>query len=97
MTDTGKGWTPSPREQRLLWWLQMLLRFVVGGGGIVWELLVDSGRNPLVLLTCAVLASSLDVFKFVKQVLQQARSERAELEAMLDEERRLDHGDARSR
>lgn len=66
-------WKPSRPEQRLLWWLQMLLRFAVGGGGLVWELLVDRLRNPVALLVFGTLATSTDVFGFARQLIRQAR------------------------
>jgi hypothetical protein len=39
MSDRDREeWTPSKREQQLSWWLPRLMRYGVGGGGIVWAI-----------------------------------------------------------
>ncbi len=74
------GWKPSRYEQRVLWWLQLLMRYGVGGGGLVWETLIDRLRNPFALLVFGALATSMDVFKYVKELIRQAREESVGLE-----------------
>lgn len=66
----------------------MLMRYVVGGGGIAWELLVDRGKNPLVLLIAAMLATSTDVLGIVRGLIAQAKMERKTLSELIDEEQR---------
>lgn len=62
------------------------MRYVVGGGGIAWELLVDGGKNPLVLLVAAMLATSTDVLGVVRGLVNQAKAEQRTLEELIDEE-----------
>lgn len=82
-------WTPSRREQRGLWYLQVVMRYGVGGGGLVWTLI--HGVNPLALLVFGTLATSTDVFGFVKSLVKQAREETLRLdEELRREERGLD-------
>lgn len=89
MSGAGTNWSPSSAEQRLLWWLDLIwLKCVVGGGGLVWELVIDKARNPLVLLVCGMLAMSTNAFQFLKRLLATARAEQADLEALLESERR---------
>lgn len=87
-------WRPSRTEQRLLWYLDLLLKFGVGGGGIVWELILDHARNPLVLLVCALLATSTNAFQFLKRLIIAARADEQAFRQLLDEEDRL-HEDER--
>lgn len=75
---------PSQREQRGLWYLQALMRYGVGGGGLVWTML--HGLNPLALLVFGTVATSTDVFGFVKALIRQAREETLRLDEELKRE-----------
>jgi hypothetical protein len=86
MSEQEPNWRPSRAEQRLLWWLDLTLKFAIGGGGLIWELAIDRGRNPLVLLVCGMLAMSTNAFQFLKQLILTARAEQQELDQMLEEE-----------
>jgi hypothetical protein len=89
MTGTPP-WRPSRSEQRLLWYLDLLLKFGVGGGGIVWEFTVDRLHNPLALVVCGLLASSLNVREYVKRLVAAARADEDEFKRLLAQEERLD-------
>jgi hypothetical protein len=80
------GWKPSRREQHILWWLQLIMRYGVGGGGLVWEALVDKLKNPYALLVFGALATALDVFSYLKALVKQAREETVGLEHELERE-----------
>ena len=77
-------WKPSRREQHLLWWLQLLMRYVVGGGGLIWELTVDRLSDPVALLVFGALATSTDVFRFAKGLIAQAKADTLAMERSLD-------------
>lgn len=86
----NRRWYPSERTQALEFYLRMLMRYVVGGGAFAWELALDKGRNPLVLLIAAMLATSTDVVGVVRGLVQQAKAEQKSLEDLIDDDRRRD-------
>ncbi len=69
-------WKPSRGEQRALFYLQMLMRYVIGGGGLVWELTVDKLHNSIALLVFGALATSTDMIFFARTLIRQARNDR---------------------
>jgi hypothetical protein len=71
----------------------MLMRFVVGGGGLVWCLLVNRLEDPIALLVFGALATSTDVFGFARALIQQAREATLEIEEEAD---RMDHADRKA-
>ncbi len=85
-----ESWTPSSREQRFVWYAQMTMRYLVGGGGLVWEVTVDQLRTPLALVVFGALSSSADIFTFVRAVIKTAHGER---EAFEEEIRMQDGND----
>lgn len=76
------NWVPSPREQRVLWYLQVLMRYIVGGGGLTYTAIFQK-FNPFGLLVFGALATSTDVFGFVRTLIKQARAETLSLEEEL--------------
>lgn len=63
------AWKPNLAEQRLEWWLKLLLRFVVGGGGLVYETLWRDLRDPLGILAFTLLATSLDALSLLRGII----------------------------
>lgn len=88
MSDEPQRWFPSRRSQAAEWYLRQCMRYLVGGGSIAWELLADHGKNPLVLLIGAMLATSTDVLGIVRALISQAKMERRTLEELVSEEQR---------
>jgi hypothetical protein len=84
-------WTPSRREQRLVWYGQMLMRYVIGGGGLVWELVIDQLHNSVALLVFGALATSTDVFLFVRTLIKQARGDIPDFNAGVEQTEEPDH------
>ena len=82
--STGR-WRPSRAEQRILWYLQVLMRYVIGGGGLIYELLIDRLHDQLALVVFGLLATSMDVFGYVAALVKQARQERLAVEEAVDE------------
>lgn len=84
-------WKPSRREQHLLWWLQMAMRFGVGGGGLVWCLVVNRLSDPVSVIVFGALATSTDVISFARALIRQARQDTMVMdEAINQEEARRD-------
>jgi len=93
MSNEQQGWIPSQREQRVLWWLRLTMRFVVGGGGIVWALLTDH-LDPVLVLVLGALATSTDVLSFARELVVTAREDmRVADEAALHDRRHADESD----
>ena len=86
MNDERQTWVPSRWEQEFLWWLRVLMRYGVGGGGLVWETVVDNFHNSLALLVFGALATSTDVLSYVRDLIKDARAQKRE-------EHRALHGD----
>lgn len=82
----GNRWQPGRRQQAFEWYLRLVMRYGIGGGGIGWELIADHGKNPLVLLVAAMLATSTDVLGLVRGLITQAKLEQKTLEELLDEQ-----------
>jgi hypothetical protein len=79
-------WKPTRKELRLLWYLQALMRYGVGGGGLIWCLLINQLADPIALLVFGALATSTDVFGFARTLIKQAREETLELEQAAEQE-----------
>lgn len=60
----GNRWQPSRREQHLKWWAQQVLCYVVGGGGLIYEVLVDHLRNPTALVVFGGIAGVPEVLGY---------------------------------
>ena len=80
-------WRPSQNEQRILWYLQVIMRYVVGGGGLGWEAIADKFHEPIALLVFGALASSTDVYGFVRDLIKTAREEKSVVERAIQAER----------
>ena len=65
-------WQPSAREQRIVYWLQVLTRYVIGGGGLLWCLTVNHLQNSLALVIFGALATSTDVLYFARTLIKEA-------------------------
>jgi hypothetical protein len=86
MTSKPPPWYPGRRLLALEYYLRLAMRYGVGGGGVAWELIADHGRNPLVLLVAAMLATSTDVLGLVRGLIAQAKLERKTLDEIIEEE-----------
>ena len=80
-------WRPGPNEQRALWYLQAILRYPIGGGGLVWEAVVDNFRDPIALLVFGAIASATDVFGFARDLIRTAQEEKQAVECAIQAER----------
>ena len=69
----------------MLWWLDVLMKYVVGGGGLVWELLIDRLQNAVALIVFGALATSTDVIRYVRTLVEQAREEKLAVNDALEE------------
>lgn len=85
-------WGPSRLEQRLLWWLRQILRFGVGGVGLMWEVFADRLQDPLALLVFGTIATATDVPKYAMQLIKQAREDKLKLEEEMLEQEQRQHG-----
>lgn len=68
-------WQPSRREQRAEWYLRQFTRYVIGGGGLIWEVAVDKLHNTLALLVFGALGTSTDVISYGRSLIRQAKEE----------------------
>ena len=84
MTDERKIWIPSHRDQEILWWLRVAMRYGIGGGGIVWETVVDNLHNTVAFLVFGTLASATDVLSFVRALVRDAQEQKLEEHKALD-------------
>lgn len=62
-------------------WLRRLMRYGVGGGGLVWAMATNH-LEPVLLLVLGAIATSTDVARFAVDLIRAAREE----EALLDRE-----------
>lgn len=75
MNGLPPEWRPSRREQRTEWYMRQFMRYVIGGGGLVWEVAVDKLHNTLALVVFGALGTSTDVISFGRSLIKQAREE----------------------
>lgn len=74
MNGQNGQWMPSRREQRILWWLRLVTRYVVGVGGLTWALATNH-IEAVLLMVLGALATSTDVFAVAKDLISAAREE----------------------
>lgn len=79
MSGDGRDWGPSPRELRLLWYLRLITRYVVGVGGLVWAMLTNH-LEPVLLMILGAVATSTDVLVFARDLFLAAREESRAIE-----------------
>lgn len=68
-------WEPSRREQHAEWYLRLFMRYVIGGGGLVWEVAFDKLHNTLALIVFGALGTSTDVIRYGRSLVDQAKAE----------------------
>ena len=68
-------WLPWARELHLEWYLKLLMRYVVGPVGLVWEAFVRGGADPLLILAFTLLATSVDAFSLTRGLIRWAKDE----------------------
>lgn len=73
----GSPWSPSRREQRAEWYLRQTMRYVVGGGGLIWEVAFDKLHNTLALVVFGALGTSTDVISYGRSLIRTANQEHA--------------------
>ena len=61
------------------WWLSQILRFGIGGGGLVWETLADHLRTPTALVVFGGVATAEDVIGYVRSTRERREQEREQL------------------
>lgn len=77
-------WKPSRTEQRLLWWLKLLMRYPIGGGGVIYSVFVRP--DALAILVFGAIATSMDVGQLAVMLFRAAREESRAIERLLDAE-----------
>lgn len=75
MTDPERSWSPPWQAQATEWWLKQIMRFGIGGGGLVYEVLIDKLRNPTALVIFGGLAGLPDVIGYRAEVKKQVKAE----------------------
>jgi hypothetical protein len=78
-------WYPSRRQLAFDWYMTRLVR-LLGMAGFIWELAIDKGRNPLILLLSVQLAATLDILQVIRGLIAQARQDRTTLERLVKEQ-----------
>lgn len=68
-------WRPSRTEQHLRWWAQQLLCYVVGGGGLIYEVLVDHLKNPTALVVFGGIAGVPEVLGYRRDARRRERED----------------------
>lgn len=89
---SGPSWQPSRREQRAEWYLRLTMRYVVGGGGLIWEIAIDRLHNTLALLVFGALGTSTDVIQYGRSLIKQANQEK-ERSSGVDQRERCEKGE----
>lgn len=72
-------WKPSDTQEGLQWWARFTLRYLIGGGGLVWCVAVDKLKNPTALVIFGGIAGIPDVLGYraaVKAQAEEAQRER---------------------
>lgn len=60
------------------------MRYVVGGGGLAWEAVIDQFKNPMAFLVFGALATATDMFAFVGVLIKQAKEESKGIEREIE-------------
>lgn len=68
-------WAPSRNQQAAQWWARFLTRYLIGCGGLAWEILVDKGKNATLIMVCGGLIGLPDVLGYRSFVKAQAQTE----------------------
>jgi len=76
-------WMPSRGEQRLLFWLRRIMRYGVGGGGLIWAMVTDH-LEPVLLFVLGAVATSTDILKFAADLFKAAKEEEKVLERTIE-------------
>lgn len=69
----GPAWRPPRQGLAAQWWLQLILKYLVGGGGLVWETVIDHLRNPTAFIVFGGIAGLTDVLGYAADVRAQAK------------------------
>lgn len=70
----------SRRQQAVDYYLRSFMRYVVGGGGLIWEVLIDKLHNSLAIIVFGALATSTDMVTLIKDLVVQAKTEKEAFE-----------------
>lgn len=71
--STLPPWKPARWEQHLLWWLKLLMRYPIGGGGVIYEALI--AKDPIGTLVFGAIATSLDIGSLALTLLRAAAAQ----------------------
>lgn len=83
MNDSS--WRPSNRQLTAQWWARFFLRYLIGGGGLIWEILVDRLTHPEALVVFGGLAGIPDVLGYRAVIKREAEREARETRSVEDD------------
>ena len=73
-------------KKELEWWAKFVMRYLIGGGGLVWECVIRGFQDPIALLGFMIMATSLDAFTISRALLRAVRDEAERIEKEVREE-----------